>query len=53
MHYKLYPWIPLVGVLLVACNSEKDTGLDNQLVFFTSAIWQVISIVIIGVGVVA
>ncbi len=52
MNAKLYPWIPVVGLVLVPLNSEKDMGLANPIIFFASAIWQVATILPILLGVI-
>ena len=50
MNVKLYPWIPLLGLVLVAC-ADKDTGLENPIIFVTSAIWQVATTMLLVLGV--
>lgn len=44
---KLYPWIPLIGIVLVAIGHFKyhDTGIENPVIHALSAMWQAISII--------
>ena len=37
---KFYPWIPILGVFLTVRYHSHETGLDNDAVFFGSALLQ-------------
>lgn len=42
MNYKIFPWIPVLGLLLVPVCFKKDCGLDNPTVFVLSLMWQIV-----------
>ena len=44
---KIYPWIPILGILIVSITifTDKKQSLDNNFVFIGSTILQTISIV--------
>ncbi len=44
MKYKIYPWIPILGIFLVLLNLDKTLSLDKPITFFGSAILQAISL---------
>jgi hypothetical protein len=46
--YKIYPWIPILGIFLVFLNIDKTiTFLENPTIFFGSGIIQAISLIIL------
>jgi energy-converting hydrogenase Eha subunit E len=42
--YKIYPWIPIIGILLVFLNLDKTLSIEEPITFFGSAILQSISL---------
>lgn len=48
---KWYPWIPVIGAVLTVIADPDETGLDNPLVFYPSALLQALSFVAIIYGV--
>ena len=40
MNKKLYPWIPILGIVPTLTNPQEETGLDKDYVLLLSACFQ-------------
>jgi len=46
---RLYPWIPILGIVLTMTEDTKNTKLDNFTIFILSALYQAVCVASLGI----